>query len=91
MSECPLCHTDVEDVEDAGGLMVHVMVEAPDMAEVRLVHRECMLRSVMGGIGHLEDHDFWCEQMHDPDGGLSYRESALKVAKFMEEHDPRWN
>jgi hypothetical protein len=42
-------------------------------------HRECSLRSVMGGIGHLENHSYWCLTMKDPDGGLTYRESALRV------------
>jgi hypothetical protein len=43
------------------------------------MHRECSLRSVRGGIGHLTDHAYWCGQKHDPDGGLSRRESALRV------------
>lgn len=47
----------------------------------RVVHQECMLRSVTGGIGHLENHAYWCVQMHDPDGGRSYRQSALEVAE----------
>ena len=42
-------------------------------------HRECMQREVMGGIGHLIAHPYWCEQLHDPDAGLSRRHSALMV------------
>lgn len=42
-------------------------------------HRECMLRDVLGGIGHLLDHDEWCIRRGDPDAGFSYRESALAV------------
>lgn len=42
-------------------------------------HRECGFRSVMGGIGHLIDHEFWCKVIGDPDAGRSYRESALEV------------
>ena len=49
----------------------------------RLAHRECMLRSVTGGIGHLEDHDYWCVKMGDPDGGRTYRQSAIEVAARM--------
>lgn len=45
------------------------------------VHRECSLRSVIGGIGHLEDCAKWCKELHDPDGGRSYRQSALEVWK----------
>ena len=40
-------------------------------------HRECGLRSVMGGIGHLVAHEYWCLQRHDPDAGLTFRQSAL--------------
>jgi hypothetical protein len=42
-------------------------------------HRECALRSVLGGYGHLTNHTLWCVQRNDPDGGLSYRESAMRV------------
>lgn len=49
-------------------------------------HTECSLRSALGGIGHLRDHAFWCLQMHDPDAGLSYRDSALLVDQWVEEH-----
>jgi hypothetical protein len=48
------------------------------------IHRECSLRSVMGGIGHLIAHDYWCgEPRHDPDAGLTYRQSALLVDEFV--------
>lgn len=47
-------------------------------------HRECMLRSVSGGIGHLVAHPYWCVEQGDPDGGLTYRQSALLVARFVE-------
>lgn len=40
-------------------------------------HRECGLRMVMGGIGHLTDHDYYCRGELGPDAGLSYRLSAL--------------
>lgn len=49
-------------------------------------HRECMLRSALGGIGHLTDHEFWCNKMHDPDGGKTTRESALLVDQWVHEH-----
>lgn len=42
-------------------------------------HRECALRSVMGGIGHLTDHERYCRGELGPDAGLSYRWSALLV------------
>lgn len=42
-------------------------------------HKECLLRSVTGGIGHYRDHQFWCREKGDPDGGLTYRDSALQV------------
>lgn len=43
------------------------------------VHRECQFREVMGGYGHHINHDLWCIEKHDPDGGLTRRESALMV------------
>jgi len=47
------------------------------------VHRECALRSGIGGIGHLIAHDYWCTQRKDPDAGLTYRQSALLVDEFV--------
>jgi hypothetical protein len=41
------------------------------------MHRECSLREVIGGIGHLIAHEYWCRQHHDPDAGLTYRQSAM--------------
>lgn len=49
-------------------------------------HYECGLRAVLGGIGHLVDHQFWCGVLADPDAGLTYRQSALRVADWVEEH-----
>lgn len=46
-------------------------------------HRECLLRTGLGGIGHLLAHEYWCKQMHDPDGGLTRRQSALLVDAFV--------
>jgi len=42
-------------------------------------HRECALRSVLGGIGHLIDHAHFCRSEAGPDAGLDYRTSALLV------------
>jgi hypothetical protein len=43
------------------------------------VHKECGFRAVSGGIGHFEDHHYWCQTRHDPDGGRTRRQSALEV------------
>ena len=43
------------------------------------VHKECGFRAVSGGIGHFEDHNYWCQTVHDPDGGRSVRQSSLEV------------
>ena len=48
-----------------------------------LAHRVCLLRSVMGGIGHLIAHDYWCSA-GDPDAGLTYRQSALLVQAWID-------
>jgi hypothetical protein len=50
-----------------------------DEIDVEHFHRECMLREVMGGIGHHIAHDYWCLRRGDPDAGFTYRESALMV------------
>jgi len=50
------------------------------------MHRECALRSTLGGIGHLEDHHFWCVIMGDPDGGRTKRYSALEVWAWVNAH-----
>jgi hypothetical protein len=52
------------------------------------IHKECSLRSVLGGIGHLTDHTFWCTRMGDPDGGKSYRASALAVWDWVATNTP---
>jgi hypothetical protein len=47
------------------------------------MHRVCSLRSSVGGIGHLIAHEYWCVQKHDPDAGLTFRQSALLVDEFV--------
>lgn len=77
---CPLCTEHVSAEDDPR------LVGTPE--GMRLAHRECLLRSVMGGIGHLTDHSYWCTVMHDPDGGMSYRDSALAVDHWVHVHGP---
>lgn len=50
------------------------------------VHRECAFRISMGGIGHFENHLYWCVEMHDPDGGRTARQSALAVWEWAQTH-----
>lgn len=52
----------------------------------RIAHRECLLREAIGGIGHLEDHAYWCTEMHNPDGGRTRRQSALEVDEWVHQH-----
>lgn len=52
----------------------------------RAPHPECGLRSAVGGIGHLTNHAYWCGQMHDPDAGLSPRESARQVWAWIQDN-----
>lgn len=53
------------------------------------VHRECALRAVLGGIAHMR-RTCSCYAApgfaDDPDAGLSYRESALLVWAYVQEH-----
>jgi hypothetical protein len=53
---------------------------------MRLAHRSCGLRMALGGIGHLTHHAYWCKEKHDPDMGLSYRESSLRVNRWIQSH-----
>lgn len=51
---------------------------------VQYAHHCCSLREVMGGIGHLIAHDYWCgDPRHDPDAGLTYHQSAKLVSEFV--------
>jgi hypothetical protein len=51
-----------------------------------VMHQECGLREVIGGIGHLIDHARYCRELHDPDGGFTYRQSARLVQMWVEIH-----
>lgn len=77
-SSCALCSTAVADGES------HRTINTPE--GISPAHRECLLRSVLGGIGHLTAHEYWCLQQHDPDMGMNYRESALAVDQWVHEH-----
>lgn len=68
---CELCREDIDPGE--------VSRKVSTMA----AHRECLLRSVAGGIGHLIDHAHFCGERGDPDAGLSYRLSALLVDAYV--------
>lgn len=59
-------------------------IDADGKPEQTLVHKECMFRVVVGGIGHHENHQYWCVEMGDPDGGRTYRQSAIEVWQLRE-------
>jgi hypothetical protein len=74
---CPMCDEPIHG--DAARNPLYTP-EGP-----RLVHWQCVLREVVGGIGHLIAHDHWCgAPRHDPDAGLTYRQSALLTAAWVE-------
>lgn len=64
---CDLCQEEI------------LLIEDKSPVRPLIAHRECAFRAVFGGIGHYLNHDFWCIEMGDPDGGLSYRESSLQI------------
>ena len=76
--ECALCGEVIEDGHQ-GSFIGTEHGLAP-------VHKECSLRSVLGGIGHLDRHNYWCVKMHDPDAGQTFRTSALRVWDWVAEH-----
>lgn len=79
--ECILCGEPIADGEDVLPTSVGYVTDTDDVGfRDGRVHAECMVRSACGGIGHHEDHDYWCTKLHDPDGGRTYRQSALEVA-----------
>jgi len=56
----------------------------PSTSLLQPMHRECSLRSVIGGIGHLIAHNYWCQRDDpDPDAGLTFRQSALLVDLYV--------
>lgn len=78
---CLYCNEKI--VEDQSGTYVTTVGLHPRFgsghASTEPVHKECSLRAVMGGIGHHTGHQHWCEEVGDPDAGLTYRQSALLV------------
>lgn len=76
---CPMCNEDIEPMHgDTSGTPLWVD------GLPRKTHVQCMLREVVGGIGHLIAHDYWCgAPRHDPDAGLTYRQSAQLVATWV--------
>jgi hypothetical protein len=70
---CVLCEEEVVDGDQGNFIGT---LEPPYFGPV---HRECSLRSVLGGIGHITNHLKWCVAAHDPDALLGYRRSAQLV------------
>lgn len=80
----PCWFCDVPIDSDDQGTFVYSFLEG---IPVRLpLHKECSLRSIVGGIGHLEDHRRWCMDAEDPDGGRTRRQSALEVWEWVHTH-----
>jgi len=70
---CPLCE------EEVTGDWATLYTEEG----ARQAHRVCMLREVLGGIGHLIAHEYWCAK-GDPDAGLTpYQSAQLAEAYFL--------
>lgn len=75
--KCMLCDevVVVNDLIDTEGILQNVVRANPS----QWMHRECGLRSALGGIGHVLAHEYWCLQRNDPDAGLTFRQSAIMV------------
>lgn len=71
--------SELIDTDDQGSF-----IYAPSGPEP--VHKECALRTVIGGIGHLENHAHWCLERNDPDGGRTFRQSAKEVWEWVQAH-----
>lgn len=70
---CPLCQEPVERFEAWSPIN-----------GAQPAHQECLLREVTGGIGHHIAHGWWCVQQHDPDAGLTFRQSARMVGALVD-------
>lgn len=68
-----------------GYIEAHEMVR-DEMGVFLNGHRECGVRCVVGGIGHLTNHEYWCKLKGDPDAGMSYRESAIMVMSWVDDN-----
>lgn len=79
---CPLCNEEITSDEETSPIKVAFIDGTLAAAQM---HRECALRNVIGGIGHLTDHYLWCTVNKDPDGGMTYRASAILVDKWVRE------
>jgi hypothetical protein len=90
--ECELCEEQIAEGDQGsfmGGWRWGTGEPAERVGVKSPVHRECSLRAVLGGIGHLTDHVGWCTELHDPDGGMSYRQSAIAVWAWVQENRSR--
>ena len=74
---CMYCRREFVE-GDNGAIMPHGFTQ----------HRECSLRSVMGGIGHLVNHARYCRSEIGTDGGLNYRQSAWLVWRHLVDREP---
>lgn len=83
---CELCSEPIEE-NDQGTFIGALRGEEGNLVGILApVHRECSLRSVIGGIGHLQNHMRWCIGANDPDGGYSYRASSLRVWRWVAQY-----
>jgi hypothetical protein len=78
--ECNWCQESVR-AGDHGRIAV---VSTQSGSSSYIEHRECVLRALVGGVGHLVDHERYCHSVGS-DAGLSYRESALLGYDFVRE------
>lgn len=83
--QCELCGEVVVPGDQGSFIGTMTGEEGNLMVRLAPVHRECSLRSALGGIGHIQDHAYWCGQMRDPDGGRGFRTSALMVWDWVAE------
>lgn len=81
-SACILCQEPIGE-GDRGTFTMAVL--AVDDVTRQPVHIECQTRAVVGGIAHLQEKCICKGGGCDPDGGLTYRQSARVVWDWLEE------
>lgn len=79
---CINCEEPIE--EDQQGTFIYAIEDG--VMTPKPSHKECSLRSVLGGIGHMKGLCTCNGGNTDPDENLSYRTSALLVWEWVRDH-----
>lgn len=83
--DCLYCDEAFSEAAGDAGQAMPFMPES-GIPEVRHVHKECMLREVLGPLAHLEGR---CQGGSAQTPGLTSRQDALAVWQWVRQHGSR--